>query len=78
MFHPVQMQADRFWPFYVDFSVELLQQEAVQLPLTLRLLLLQQRAFITELPAHSDKFNTDTQQFRDLADANVTVLLHCL
>lgn len=51
--------------------MELLQQEAMQLPLALGLLLFQQWAILTGSPGHSDKFNTDTQQFRDSLDADI-------
>lgn len=57
--NPTFGETNSFWPVDVNVSVELLQQEAVQLPLALRLLLLQQRAILTGSPAHSDQHSTD-------------------
>lgn len=48
-----------FLPINIHVRVELLQEEAVQPPLALRLLLLQQRAFIAGSPAHSGGSNKD-------------------
>lgn len=41
-----------FPPFQVNAGVELLQQEAVELPLAFGLLVVQQRTLLTGSPAH--------------------------
>lgn len=42
----------------VDVSVELLQQEAVELPLAFGLLIVQQRALLTGSPTHPGQGHT--------------------
>lgn len=58
MYHPSFADKNIFIPVYVNIGVELLQKEAVKLPLALSLLLIQQWAILTGLPAYSDNFNT--------------------
>lgn len=50
-----------FLPVNVDVSVELLQKEAVELPLALCLLLLQQWAVLTGPSSYPEMFNRDTK-----------------